>query len=142
MVRELPEQLDEKVRFASRRGPLRKFRRFHPGMIEEMLIHPQFDGIEDGAAVSWMIFISMLREDLPWLYEPGMELYRAMRSGNELAVQRAHRELVTIARMTSRGPLFHDILGPDDKESFFFMRHFDEFVGRIVVRYESTRAKT
>lgn len=132
MVRELPDRIDDRVRPNSRRGSLRRMKRFHPMMFEELLFHPGLREIKGGASTAWLVLISLLRDDFPWLYESGMELYRALRSGNGREIQRARRQLLDILNVTSRGPFFHDLMAPDDKESFFFLRHLDEFVERVV----------
>jgi hypothetical protein len=132
MVRELPDRVDERVRTSARRGPLRKMRRFHPMMFEELLFHPGLGEIKGGASTAWLILISLLRDDFPWLYESGMELYRALRSGSGREIERSRKQLIEILKVTSRGPLFHELMAPDDKESFFFLRHLDEFVDRVV----------
>ena len=132
MVRELPERVDERFRSTPKRSPLRRMRRFHPMMFEELLFHPGLREIKGGAPTAWLILISMLRDDFPWLYESGMELYRALRSGSAREIQRSRRQLLDILKVTSRGPFFHELMAPDDKESFFFLRHLDEFVERVV----------
>lgn len=132
MVRELPDRVDERGRSSTKRGPLRRMRRFHPMMFEELLFHPGLREIKGGASTAWLILISLLRDDFPWLYESGMELYRALRSGNGREIQRSRKQLIDILNVTSRGPFFHELMAPDDKESFFFLRHLDEFVERVV----------
>ena len=42
----------------------------------------RFSGEED-RATSWLMLISSLRDDAPWLYEMGVEVYRAARSGDQ-----------------------------------------------------------
>ena len=132
MVRELPDRVDERVRTTSKRGSLRRMRRFHPMMFEELLFHPGLREIKSGAATSWLILISMMRDELPWLYESGMELYRALRAGNAKEIQRSRRQLLDILNVTSRGPLFHELMGAEDKDSHFFLRHLDEFIDRVI----------
>jgi hypothetical protein len=132
MVRELPDRIDERGRSLSKRGSTKRMKRFHPMMFEELLFHPGLRKVKGGASTSWMIVISMLRDDFPWLYEPGMELYRALRTGHGRDIERSRRQLLDILNITSRGPLFHELMAPDDKESFFFLRHLDDFVERVV----------
>src|SRR5882724_1049643 len=68
MVRELPERVDNRTISVSRRGLGRRFR---PGMIEELMFRPFFPNEKGGMAYSWLIVLSLLRDDFPWLYEPG-----------------------------------------------------------------------
>jgi hypothetical protein len=132
MVRELPERLDDRVRSISKRGPLRRMRRFHPMMFEDLLFSPGLHEFKGGASTAWLILISLLRDDFPWLYESGMELYRAMRAGNAREIERSKKQLLEIVNVTSRSPFFRELMAPEDKESFFFLRHLDEFVERLV----------
>jgi hypothetical protein len=85
--RELPEQVESKLAKANG-GPSRRWRRksrFHPGMMEEFLFLPRMlDGGPDGSngeAVTWLMLASMLRDDAPWFYKMGIEVFKALRSG-------------------------------------------------------------
>jgi hypothetical protein len=138
MVRDLPERVDDRVRQASRRGP-RRFRRMHPMMLEELMFHPRLRDKKEGVAAAWLVFVSVLRDDYPWIYEPGLELYRAVRSGRQAEIQRARHHLLAIAEITSRNPMFREFMD-DDKDSFFMLRHLDEVIDRslsTLLRIES-----
>jgi len=138
MVRELPERVDERVRSATRKAPFRRMRRLHPRILEELTFNPVFGEFDDAAPASWLVFISLLRDEFPWIYEVGMELYRAMRSGNAREIERARRDLLLIVEVTTRGPFIHEIVGIEDKESYFLLRHLGEliepFLSRVRVR--------
>lgn len=134
MVRELPERVDDRVRLATKRGGLRKGRRLHPMMFEELLFHPAFREVSYGPASAWLLFISVLREDFPWLYELGMELYHALRSGNSKSIAEARRNLLAMLEITTHGPLFHEMYRPDDEELFFMMKHLPQMVERFLGR--------
>lgn len=134
MVRELPERVDDRVRSATKRGGLRRGRRLHPMMFEELLFHPALRESNKGPASAWLLFISAMREDFPWLYELGMELYHALRSNNSKAVAEARRNLLAVLDITTHGPLFHEMYRPDDEELFFMVKHLPQMVERFLER--------
>lgn len=79
MFRELPERLQGQL--ADSLGPrFGRRRRLHPMMIMDMM--ERSSGEED-RATSWLMLISALRDDAPWLYEMGVEVYQAARSGDQ-----------------------------------------------------------
>lgn len=136
MVRELPERVDDRVQSAARRGPLKKGRRFHPMMFEELLFHPEFAKTRQGPAAAWLLFISAFRDDLPWIYEVGIELYRAMRLGDPSAISEARSNLMGILEVINHGPFMHEFMRLEDEEAFFMVRHIPEMMERFLDRSE------
>jgi hypothetical protein len=131
MIRELPDRISNRDRIASRHG-LRRLRRLHPGMLEELLFHPAMRESKQGSATAWLLFISLLRDDMPWVYEAGMELYRALRSGNASEIEEAKDRFVQLIEIISRGPFFREVMRPDDEETFFMVRHLAPMVDHFV----------
>jgi hypothetical protein len=134
LVRDLPDRLQNSAPSARRR----RFRRFHPGAIEDIVHHPMFRE-QGGQGIPLLIYLSMLREDFPWLYELGLELYRAMQRGDEKEIERAQSAFRGAAEAVSHGPMFFEVLGgPEDEESFMFLRllshHLDRFMRRSLPR--------
>lgn len=134
MVRELPERVDDRVRSATRRGGLKRGRKLHPMMFEELLFHPAFRNGRGAPAAAWLLFISVMREDFPWLYELGLELYHALRSGNPKSIREARQNLLVVLEVTTHGPLFHEMYRPDDEELFFMVKHLPQMVERFLER--------
>ncbi len=81
-----------------------KVRRFHPLMFDELLHHPMFRESSDHAGLPVLMMFSMLRDEYPWLYELGLQLYRAIESGNSKSIERMRRTKRTI-EMTLHGPM-------------------------------------
>lgn len=139
MVRELPERVDDRVRVASKRGFGRKYRRFHPMLIEEMLsIFPEANGPEAHAA-GLLFVLSLFKDDAPWIFEPGMELYRALLSGDARAISSARKHFKVTMDLARHGPWMHELLRPEDEEAFFAMRHLPEMIDRFVSEWPSVR---
>lgn len=134
MMRELPDRVDDRVASFSRRG-LR--RRFHPMMLEELMFHPIFREGKDGQALSWLVFLSLVRDELPWLYEPGMELYRALRNGKRAEIKRARNNLQSVVRMTMNSKFLHRLARGDDESMMFAFRHLEDFVHRLLDERDS-----
>jgi hypothetical protein len=132
MVRELPERVDDRVRFVGKRGAMKRMRKFHPMMFEELLFHPAFRKSQDGPAAAWLLFMSVFRDDIPWLYDMGMELYRALRMGDHDAISSARNDLQSILEATTRSPFFHEMLRPEDEEIYFLIRHVPEMIDRFL----------
>jgi hypothetical protein len=146
MVRELPERVDDRVRSVSKRGAIKRMRKFHPMMFEELLFHPALRESRNGPAAAWLLFMSVFREDIPWLYDMGLELYRALRSGKLVQIAMARKDLLSILEATTRGPFFHEMLRPEDEEIYFLVRHIPEMIDRfldpILDRDESPRKRS
>jgi len=133
MVRELPERVDDRVRSASRRVQGRGIRRFHPKMLEELLFRVPSSN-RNAKAAALLVALAFVKEDVPWLYEVGMEIYRAMLTDDRNAVRAAHKQLHTTMELTMHGPLGRDLIR-DDEESFIMSRYLPEVIDRAVVEY-------
>ncbi|MFT3962222.1 toll/interleukin-1 receptor domain-containing protein [Propionivibrio sp.] len=140
MVRELPERMEDRIRSATKRTSQKRIHRFHPMMFEELLFHPALTETRHGPATAWLLFISILRDDLPWIYELGLELYQALRSGDPHKISETRKELIAIIEATAQGPFLHEILRPDDEELYFMVRHLPEmiqgFLEHVPIRVE------
>lgn len=132
MVRELPERVDDRVRSVSKKGMMKRMRRFHPMMFEELLFHPALRESRNGPAAAWLLFISVFHDDLPWLYEMGLDLYHALRGGDPKTIKAAREDLQAILEATTHGPIFHEMLRPEDEEMYFLVRHIPEMIDRFL----------
>jgi hypothetical protein len=75
----------------------------------------------------------MFRDEFPWLYELGTQLYRAIENGDQSAIDRTRKTLVNIVEITSHDPFVFDMLGgPDDDESFMMLRHLIHDIDRFI----------
>jgi hypothetical protein len=144
MVRELPEKLESQLQSAGRRGS-RRPRRLHPMMFEEIFMHPGLRENPESQAATWLMFISSFRDDYPWLYELGLELYRALRAGRSKEIAAAKESFQQAVHTISRMRMGGGVFGPDDDEAFMFLRHLPEMMEplwkRIGEPEERPRAK-
>lgn len=107
----------------------RRLRRFHPMMFEELM---HMSG-EPGDPVAILIAASLVRDDLPWLYELAMEVYRAVKSGNGEAIEREMRRLRRFSELMMRGP-FMEELGIGGRESHMFAMEFPRMLENMLRR--------
>jgi hypothetical protein len=101
-------------------------------MLEELLFHPMIVDSRDGPAMGWLIFVSVFRDDFPWLYEVGVELYRALRSRDQRGIERARRDLINLAQFAGRIEFFHEMARGEDEEMYYIIRHPPDMMERFL----------
>jgi hypothetical protein len=132
MVRELPERVDDRVRIASKRSNARGLRHVHPKMLDDLVFRAMSGS--GTRAMSLLLILSFARDDVPWLYELGMEVYRAMRLENRSAVVEANKQFEAATRLMLHGPLGREFMRGDE-EVYYFLRSIPELVERAVTEY-------
>jgi hypothetical protein len=137
MVRELPGRVDDRVRSASRRNPGRGLHRFHPKMLEELLFRASTSVGKRNTGTGLLLILSFARDDSPWLYELGMEIYRAMRTDDRQGVVEAHKQFEVTMEFMMHGPWGRDMFR-DEEESYISFRFLPELVDRTVREYLAT----
>lgn len=135
MVRELPERVDSKFQQISRRTPNRAMRHMHPKMLNEMLFASSDPDERGGtAAAALLLTLSLAKDDLPWLHEVGMAIYRGMALDDRALVKSAHKHFQITMDMTMHGPWRRDLFR-DDEDSFMLSHYLPEAIERAVGRY-------
>jgi hypothetical protein len=56
-----------------------------------------------------LIVASFFRDELPWLYEMGVEVYRQSLTAKPTAVRRAYGNFIEAAHMASMGPFSREL---------------------------------
>jgi hypothetical protein len=107
----------------------RMMRRFHPMMFEE-LMHMSGD---PGDPVAILMAASIVRDDMPWLYELAMEVYRAAKTGNAEAIERELQRLHRFTEMLMQGP-FMEEFGFGRKEYHMIAMEFPRMLERTLRR--------
>jgi hypothetical protein len=135
VLTELPSRIEE--RFAERIEPMRrrKIKRFHPMMIDEMM-HMSSRSSEDPIGI--LIIASFLREDVPWLYEIGVEAYRTTKSGSFEDSIQALKGFQRTVEHTLHGPFMEEFM-MSSKEGHMMMQELPHILERIIERYISAR---
>jgi len=102
MFQDLPARIDGKITDVVNPIRRRRIRHFEPFIFEEIAFRGKK---ENGRALAWLVFISLFRDDLPWIFEVGMEVYRAIKSGRPNEIRSAMEDFQRVVRMTIKGPL-------------------------------------
>jgi hypothetical protein len=105
MFQDLPSRIDVA---AERVREPRVMRKLHPGMIHEMIHVLSRDEPRHGTAA--LIVASYFRDELPWLYEMGVEVYRqSLTAKPTIALRRAYSNFLEAAHMASRAPFSREL---------------------------------
>jgi hypothetical protein len=113
----------------------RKLRRMHPMMLEDMAHMASEEG-DDPLAL--LMVAGLMRDDLPWLYELVVEVYREIRGGDAKTIQKSITRLRRVTKMLRRGP-FMDMMMDDSKESHIFVMEFPHMLERFLHRYDGQK---
>jgi hypothetical protein len=73
-------------------------------MLMDMLHHPGMEE-EGGRALGWLMVISVFRDDAPWLYELGLDVYRALQKDDDWEISRAIDRFEKTLAVAKRGPM-------------------------------------
>jgi hypothetical protein len=119
------KNLEESVTSDPSRLPRsRRFRRFHPMMIHDFA-HVATG--KPGDPIALLMFASLFKDDLPWLYEIGLETYRVARAGRSPEAAIAVRRFRKVMEFALRGP-FSEELGVHPKEFHMLFRELEELL--------------
>ena len=100
-------------------------------MFEELLHDPRFREAGGSAGVPVLIMFSLLRDDFPWLYELGVQLYHAIDANDLAAVERARRTIIGATDMMMNGPFMLEMRGSEDEETMMALHHLMRSLDRL-----------
>lgn len=123
-MKSLPSRVAERLSedgFPPRRRP----KRFHPMMFEELL---HATG-EPGDPVGILLAASLVREDMPWLYELAMEVYRAVKSGDPEAAEQELSKLRRLSEVMLHSPFMEEF---SRKEHYIMAMEFPRLLERTL----------
>jgi len=112
------ETVEEQSSLRRRRG------RFHPGMVMERHHFSKeiLQGRNDPLRI--LMFLSFVKDDLPWLYELGVDAYQQTTRGTVTAKQ-ARERVFRALKMIRHGPWMEMF---ETKETYMVLREIDHFV--------------
>lgn len=128
-MKTLPSRVAERLAEGGDPYRKRRMRKFHPMMFEEIM---HMSG-EPGDPVAILMAASVVRDDMPWLYELAMEVYRAINSGDPDSIERETRRLRRFSDVMRRGP-FMEEFGFGDKQSHMFAMEFPRMLEHMLRR--------
>jgi hypothetical protein len=135
-MKALPSRVAERLAESGDRTGRRKFRRIHPEMIMDMM-HSIGDPSDP---VGILMAASLIRDDVPWLYELAMEVYRTIKSGDVEAMDYEISRLRRFSEIGLRGSWMEDI-GFGGKESYVLSLEFPRLLEQMLVRSLSVKTK-
>lgn len=129
MFQDLPGRIDG--RLSENGAQRRRFRRFHPMMFEEMMHMSEKMG---GEPIGLLMLLSVFRDDAPWLYELGRELYAALKRGNNAEIENALETFKRTSEMTLRGPWSEEFM-MGSKDTYMMMRELPMMIHHFARSY-------
>jgi hypothetical protein len=120
--------LDARTRELSEGGPMSmrpRRMRFHPMMIREMM---HMVGRKSRDPIGLLMAASMFRESMPWIYELGLDAYRAARSGLPEETDRAMHAFRLALEYTRHGPFPMEELGMHPEEMHMLTRELENMI--------------
>jgi hypothetical protein len=85
-----------------------------------------------GDPVAILIAASVIRDDMPWLYELAMEVYRAVKAENVEAIEREMKRLRRFSELMMRGP-FMEEFGFGSKDSRMLAMEFPRMLEHVLM---------
>jgi hypothetical protein len=120
-VRSLDSKFREITEEGSR-GFRSRSRRLHPMMFHELT---HMLGEKPGDPIALLVLASMFRDEMPWLYELGIEAYRAARNGTPEEAMAARKRFQKTAELMRRGPFAPEEMGLDPRMMHMLLRELD-----------------
>jgi hypothetical protein len=107
------------------RGLRHRWRRFHPMMVHE--ISHMMAG-KQGDPIALLVMASVFRDDVPWMYELGIEAYRMARDGTPEEALAARRRFQRAAELMRKGPFGSEEMGMDPRMMHMIVRELDHLL--------------
>jgi hypothetical protein len=116
-------RLEIRFREGFEEGPRTRRRKYSPMMIEEMMFDSKI-GRRDPIQI--LILASVLKESFPWIYELGVDAYRALSDGSLSKQKEALQRFSTATHFLRRGPFLEE--AGLDKTIYMMVRELDRFL--------------
>jgi hypothetical protein len=134
MFQELSESVERRIEQPSK---LRRFGRMHPMIIHDM---SRMIGEGPGDPMSLLMLLGFMREDFPWLYEIGIEAYRAAKAGQIDELHDLVKRLQRAEEMIMGGPMIEE-MGVDPRAAHMLTHEFIRFLTEFRDRHRRPRKK-
>lgn len=120
MFQDLPSRIER----ANPPEGRRRKRRFHPGMLEEIMHFPK------NPKIGLKIALSLYREKMPWIYDEGIVLLGKLEaSKTSSTTKRVLHEFEELLMLSTRNPFVEEFMIEDKDEFVLFME-----LPRIILR--------
>jgi hypothetical protein len=125
----LPSRVAERLMESGDPLRRRRMRRFHPMMFDDLM---RMSG-DPSDPVGILMAASILRDDAPWLYELAMEVYRAVKSGDTVAIKTEIDRLERFSEIMLHGP-FMEAFDFGGREAHMFAMEFPRMLQHMLSR--------
>ena len=106
-------------------------RKFHPIIFEEIMLM----GMEkEDPILGFLMNISFIKDDFPWIYEIGLETYRGLKSTKSKAEKRKLIESFERAFEMTGHPMMREFYGKNE-DMYMFSKDIRHFMHRFLDRY-------
>lgn len=109
----------------------RRRRKLHPMMFEEMM-HSEM-GMED-PNLGFLMMISFIKEDFPWINEIGLETYRGLKAAKSKTEKKKLVQVFERAFEMTSHPMMRELYGKSE-DSYIFSKEIRHFMHRYLDRY-------
>jgi hypothetical protein len=129
LLRDLPDRVGDRASVVVH-GDGSKVRRVSPRAMEEIAFGKAFHRFKNGGALAFLAILSVLKDDAPWLYEPGREFYRLATSRSRVGIENAALQMHELIEFSMRGPLREFV--DNDETLYRAHRLLHEVIERVV----------
>lgn len=131
MFENLPSRIESRIDPDSKR----RRRRFHPRMFDEIM----HMGMKSGDTnLGFLMMVSLLKDDLPWMYEIGMETYRGLKTAKSITEKKKFISNFEKASEMMGHPIMMEFSGNKSEEIYMFSKEIRHFMHRYFDRYLHT----
>jgi hypothetical protein len=123
MFQDLPSRIEHRVI----EKPFRNRKLRHPMMLMDFA---EYIDREKSDPVGILVLTGIFRNDFPWLYDIGLETYRAIKTGEPKKIEIAIRDFRRVIELTLREPIIESL--DSEPESVMVLR---DYLERISHRY-------
>lgn len=128
MFESLPSRIENRIDPDSKR----RRRRFHPRMFDEIL----HIGMKSGDPnLGFLMMISFLKDEIPWMYEIGMETYRGLKAAKSITEKKKLISNFERASEMMGHPMMMEFQGSKSEEIYMFSKEISHFMYRYFERY-------
>ena len=121
MFADLPARLEAQSLTLRRRLP----RRFSPGATEELI----YQGLQINPITGFLVVLSLVRDDFPWIYDLGHEVVNAIRKSSAFGVEELISEFHRTVEFTTHSRAMHEAF---DRSDFIPVDMLVSFLHRTV----------
>ncbi len=110
---------------------IRRRRKFRPMMLDEIM-HMELK--EENPNMSFLIMVSLFKDDFPWIYEIGLETYKVLKSSDSNEEKTKSLKTFEQSLEILGNPMFMEIFGKSE-ELYMLSKDMRHFMRRYLDRY-------